>query len=261
MKRNHLAISAIALAAALGTALALVQPVGAASSDTGSTVTAPAPGYGPGDGHGYGRGYGRGPGMGGRGMGPDRAWAPGAGPGPRAAYWADADRDGVLTVEEVKSFVESRHAAMGWTDVDIAKVEELDENTIVVQIADEGGNTVRSLEFPKKVDAAAASRPGRPGYGRGRGGYGPGMRGGYGPGMGGGYGPGGVAAADGEVTVDEVRALLEQRLATRANANLKVGDVTETERDTILAEIVTQDGSLVRRVEFDRKTGRPVWNR
>ncbi len=81
-------------------------------------------------------------------------------------------------------------------------------------------------------------------------GYGPGMMG-YGPGM----GWGGQTLAR-ELTVDDVKTFFEQRMAWQGNANVKLGEVSEKDADTIVAEIVTKDGSLVQRVEIDRKTGR-----
>lgn len=54
---------------------------------------------------------------------------------------------------------------------------------------------------------------------------------------------------------DDVRTMLEQRLAWHGNPRLKLGDVKESDGNTILAEIVTKDGSLVQRLEVDRKTG------
>ena len=101
------------------------------------------------------------------------------------------------------------------------------------------------------------------GYGQGmmrygpRGGHGHGMMG-YGPQMGSGpqMGWGGQQTLPKELTVDDVKTFFEQRMAWRANPNVKLGEVTEKDADTIVAEIVTKDGSLVRRVEIDRKTGR-----
>ena len=92
------------------------------------------------------------------------------------------------------------------------------------------------------------------GYGWGRG-HGRGMMG-YGPGMGG-YNPmwGGQVLAK-ELTVDDVKAFFEQRIAWRGNPNVMLGGVTEKDENTIVAEIVTKDGSLVHRIEVDRKTGR-----
>ncbi|NQU61411.1 MAG: hypothetical protein HQ512_09790 [Rhodospirillales bacterium] len=100
---------------------------------------------------------------------------------------------------------------------------------------------------------------------------GPGMMGGYGSGMGAGmmgFGPGGQMGGQGDcpygqkaafskdVTVDSVTKFLEQRLTMMGNKRLKVGDVTEKDDKTITGEIVTQDGSLVQKLQFDRETGR-----
>ncbi len=60
---------------------------------------------------------------------------------------------------------------------------------------------------------------------------------------------------DRELSVDDVRAHLERNLERHGNARLKVGDVTETDDDTIVAEIVTVDDSLVQRMVIDRHTG------
>ena len=88
-----------------------------------------------------------------------------------------------------------------------------------------------------------------PGYG---GGYGPGMRGyggGYGPGMMYGYGNQGNL----NLTVDQVKQYLGQMIR---NPNLKVGDVKEKDKDTIVADIVTKDkDSLVQRLDFNRHNG------
>ncbi len=73
-----------------------------------------------------------------------------------------------------------------------------------------------------------------------------------------GCGPGamGGSAVDKELSVEDVTKILEGRLAWRGNDRLKVGKVEEKNEKTIIAEIVTVDDSLVKRVEFDRKTGR-----
>ncbi len=88
-------------------------------------------------------------------------------------------------------------------------------------------------------------------------------RGGQGHGMMGrggksGCGPGamGGSAVDKELSVEDVTKILEGRLAWRGNDRLKVGKVEEKDEKTIIAEIVTVDDSLVKRLEFDRKTGR-----
>ena len=111
-----------------------------------------------------------------------------------------------------------------------------------------------------------------PGYGHMRGwggGYGPGMmRGnGYGPGMmqgyGPGYGPRGAVqgdqnanqSANQNLTTDDVKGRMERWLNWRGNARLKVGEVKEKDADSITADIVTKDNSLVERFIVDRHSG------
>ncbi len=65
----------------------------------------------------------------------------------------------------------------------------------------------------------------------------------------------GVKARDRDLSVDDVRKIVEGRLARRGNDRLKVGKVEAKDETTIIAEIVTIDDSLVKRIEFDRKTG------
>lgn len=95
-------------------------------------------------------------------------------------------------------------------------------------------------------------------------GYGPGYRmrgwggGGYGPGMmRQGYGPRGDVQSNQAVNLstDDVKARMERWLAWRENSRLKVGEVKEKDADTITAEIVTKDNSLVERFIVDRHTG------
>ena len=105
-----------------------------------------------------------------------------------------------------------------------------------------------------------AHGPGMMGHGRGMGhgyGMGHGHRMGHGHGMSG-CGPGamGGAPVDKELGVEDVTKILEGRLAWRGNDRLKVGKVEEKDENTIIAEIVTVDDSLVKRLEFDRRTGR-----
>jgi hypothetical protein len=95
-----------------------------------------------------------------------------------------------------------------------------------------------------------------PGYHRRGWGGGPGpgmMRQGYGPG----YGPRGDAQSNQAVNLsaDDVKARMERWLAWRQNSRLKVGDVKEKDADTISADIVTKDNSLVERFIVDRHTG------
>ena len=106
-----------------------------------------------------------------------------------------------------------------------------------------------------------------PGYGPGRG-YGPGWMhggGGYGPGWmmrgGAGYGPcwdnqaGAGQQGDLKLTTDNVKQRMERWLAIRNNPRLKLGDVKEKDDNTITADIVTVDNSLVQRFAIDRHTG------
>ena len=99
----------------------------------------------------------------------------------------------------------------------------------------------------------------RPGYGMGHGMMGHGMGPGYrmGPGMmgQGQMGPGMMQPLRQDLSAKDVKHMMEHRLAWRGNPNIKVGKVEEKDDDTIIAEIITQDGSLVDRLEVDRHTG------
>jgi hypothetical protein len=64
------------------------------------------------------------------------------------------------------------------------------------------------------------------------------------------YGP----PADG-ITVERTRAMLQGALAWHGNPRLKLGRVEEQNEDTIVAEILTVDDSLVQRLAIDRSTG------
>ncbi len=75
-----------------------------------------------------------------------------------------------------------------------------------------------------------------------------------GSGMDRGHGMRVVAKAD--LSTDDVRHFFEDRLAMHGNKRLKVGEVTEGEDDTIVADIVTLEDSLVQRFKVDRHTGR-----
>lgn len=103
------------------------------------------------------------------------------------------------------------------------------------------------------------------------GGYGPGMMRGYGPdygpgpGMMQGYGRGSAVQGDQNanqnttpnlnLTVDDVKTRVEGWLNARGNPRLKVGEVKEKNADTITADVVTKDNSLVQRFIVDRHTG------
>jgi hypothetical protein len=75
-------------------------------------------------------------------------------------------------------------------------------------------------------------------------------------GQGQGMGPGMMQPLRQDLTAADVQHMMEHRLSWQGNPNVKVGTVEEKDDDTIVAEIVTQDGSLVQRLEVDRHTGR-----
>ncbi len=56
------------------------------------------------------------------------------------------------------------------------------------------------------------------------------------------------------MTVERVTAIVNGMLAMHGPDTLKVGKVEATD-DSIIAEIVTNDGSLVEKIEFNKKTG------
>jgi hypothetical protein len=91
--------------------------------------------------------------------------------------------------------------------------------------------------------------PGQPGMMMG-----PGMMGQMGPGM---MGPmGGLRVTPSmHVTTDDVRHFLEHHLTRHGFEHLKVGEVTQTDPDTITADVVTTEGSLAVRIEVDTHTG------
>lgn len=92
-----------------------------------------------------------------------------------------------------------------------------------------------------------------PGYGPGC--YGPAMMYGCNPGYGPGYGPGYTASGDLNLSTDDVKNYLSRWIAVQGNSHIKVGDVKEQDADTIVADIVTQDNSLVQRFVVNRHTG------
>ena len=84
-------------------------------------------------------------------------------------------------------------------------------------------------------------------------GYGPSMMHGY---MMRGYGPPSWSSArDLNLSVDAVKAEAERWVAWQGNPRLKLGDVKEKDADTITADIVTKDNSLVERLAVDRHSG------
>jgi len=98
-----------------------------------------------------------------------------------------------------------------------------------------------------------------PGTGMRPGMMGSGMMGhgyGMGRGMRPGQGFGGRIVPWKDLSTDDVRHTLEHRLEWRGNKRLKVGEVKQADDDTIIADIVTQENSLVQRFKVDRHTGR-----
>jgi hypothetical protein len=96
-----------------------------------------------------------------------------------------------------------------------------------------------------------------PGYGMGSGMMGPGY--GMGPGMmQPGYGMGPRYGGPGQplnLSADDVRGFFERQLEAGGNERLKVGKVEALDADTIEAQIVTVDDSLVATYRVDRHTG------
>jgi hypothetical protein len=98
--------------------------------------------------------------------------------------------------------------------------------------------------------------------GAGRMGQTPGMMGQMGPGMmGEGMGPGTMGMHGFRVvpmmhlSTDDVRQFLQRHISTHGLTRLQVGEVTQTDDETITADIVTREGSVALRLEIDAYTG------
>ena len=63
------------------------------------------------------------------------------------------------------------------------------------------------------------------------------------------------SARDLNLSVDAVKAEAERWVAWQGNPRLKLGDVKEKDADTITADVVTRDNSLVQRFGVNRHTG------
>jgi len=63
---------------------------------------------------------------------------------------------------------------------------------------------------------------------------------------------------DRKLTTDQVRDIVEGRLAMAGNANVKVGKVTAKEEGVVAVDIVTKTGALVETREISTRTGRSV---
>ncbi len=89
----------------------------------------------------------------------------------------------------------------------------------------------------------------------GQGQMGPGM---MGPGMmgQGQMGQGMMQPLRQDLSAADVKHMIGHRLAWNGNPNVKLGKVEEKDDDTIIAEIVTKDGSIIQKLEIDRHTGR-----
>lgn len=68
-------------------------------------------------------------------------------------------------------------------------------------------------------------------------------------------GPGMMQPLREDLTAKDVKRMMEHRLTWAGNPNVKVGKVEEQDDGTIIAEIVTKEGSLVEKMKVDRHTG------
>lgn len=66
---------------------------------------------------------------------------------------------------------------------------------------------------------------------------------------------GSLNAKDKNLSVDEAKAIIAGDVAATGNKRLKVGKVTEQDKDSVLAEVVTTDNSLVQKILVDRHSG------
>jgi hypothetical protein len=96
-------------------------------------------------------------------------------------------------------------------------------------------------------DTGPGMMPGMPGMSQGM--MGPGMMG---------QGPGMRVTPSQHLTTDDVGHFLGHFVERHGNPRLKVGKVEQVDEDTITAEIVTLDDSLVQRFRVDRHTGQMV---
>jgi len=138
----------------------------------------------------------------------------------------------------------------------------------IVEIVAAAGLTALSLSSPSLAHDLNRSNGWHQGHMSGFGhgmGQGHMMGPGYGMGLGHMMGPGfsrqgnvahgTMPSLRGKLDTDDVRQMMEYRLRWMDNPNIKLGKVEVSDTDTITAEIVTQDGSLVERLKVDRHTG------
>lgn len=62
-----------------------------------------------------------------------------------------------------------------------------------------------------------------------------------------------------DLSAGDVEHMLAHQLGWSGNPNPKLGAVEERDADTIVADIVTKDGSLVQRLEIDREELEERW--
>lgn len=115
-----------------------------------------------------------------------------------------------------------------------------------------GGGMGPGMMGPGMMGPGQGHGPG-PGYGMGPGMMGPGQ--GYGPGPAYGMGQGMIQPLREDLSTADAKHMIEHRLTWQGNPNLKLGNVEEKDADTIVAEIVTTDGSVVQRLQINRHTG------
>jgi len=58
-----------------------------------------------------------------------------------------------------------------------------------------------------------------------------------------------------DLSAEDVRTMLQRSLDWHGNKRLKLGKVEAKDDDTVVADIVTVDDSLVQRLEIDRHSG------
>tara|TARA_R110002095_G_scaffold66093_3_gene55799 strand:- start:5936 stop:6346 length:411 start_codon:yes stop_codon:yes gene_type:complete len=92
------------------------------------------------------------------------------------------------------------------------------------------------------------------GWNMGQGQIGPGMmqQPGYGMGQ---MSPGMMQQLRQDLTAADVRHMLGHRLEWSGNPNVKLGAVEEKDDDTIIAEVIGEDGTVFQRFEINRHTG------
>jgi len=68
-------------------------------------------------------------------------------------------------------------------------------------------------------------------------------------------GPDGIEVLPQDLSINDVRHMMEHHVAWEYGGRLKLGIVKEKDADTIIVELVTPESYLVKRVEVNRHTG------